>query len=379
MAGMEQASKREQDFQAASEIGKIFNSFIDKKILCEFFLESTASFINADQAFLYLAGNQNKLWIEASVPFASQPPEETCAKVSEIFQAGKNVSEPNVIYIPLVVRNAAIGLACFLKKTVPFQAHDSILAADLGCQAASALKNISLFEENLRMERLATIGQTMSAVMHELKNILQLASLSKEFLKMAQVKHPDDKSLARGVGGIEKALKEMDGFTYEILSLTKDYQIQPQKAQLQELFDELKQDIGPKAEQWKIVLDFKADPDLGPVDCEPRSLYRTLLNIVKNAIEACDKEESYIRIQAKSLNEERYEIRLEDNGKGMSEEVKARIFQAFFSTKGEKGTGLGLLIIDKTIKAHGGEIKVESELGKGTAFIFNLPKIIRPV
>lgn len=376
---MEPASKREKDFQAASEIGKVYNSFLDKKILCEFFLEGTAAFIEADEAFLYLSGNQNKLWVEIAMPFGAQPSKETGVKAAEMFQSGKNIAEPAAIYIPLVVRNAPIGLACFFKKTGSFEEHASILASDLACQAAAALKNIFLFEDNLRMERLATIGQTMSAVMHELKNILQLASLSKEFLKMSMAKNPDDKSLARGVGGIEKALKEMDGFTYEILSLTKDYQIQPQKALLQDLFDELKQDVLPKAEQWKIALDFKADPDLGPVDCEPRSLYRTFLNIVKNAIEACDKDGSYIHIHAKSLNEERYEIRMEDNGKGMSEEVKARIFQAFFSTKGEKGTGLGLLIIDKTIKAHGGEIKVESELGKGTAFIFNLPKRIIPV
>lgn len=379
MAGMEPGSQREKDFQAASEIGKIYNSFVDKKLLCEFFLESTASFIGSDQAFLFLSGNQDKIWMEASVPPSNQASAELTQKALEVYKSGKNISDKNSLFIPLIIRNSAIGLACFFKKNPPFGEHDLILASDMGSNVAASLKNISLFEENLRMERLATIGQTMSAVMHELKNILQLASLSKEFLKMSLEKNKEDKNLLRGVNGIEKALKEMDGFTYEILSLTKDYQIQPQKADLRALLEELKQDVGPRAEQWKIRLDFNVDSDLEPVDCEPRSLYRTLLNIIKNAIEACDKPESCICVRVKSLDGDRYEIRLEDNGKGMSEEVRARMFQAFFSTKGEKGTGLGLLIIDKTVKAHHGELTVESEVGKGTAFILNLPKIIRPI
>ena len=376
---MEPASQREKDFQAAYEIGKVYNSFIDKKLLCEFFLESTASFIEADQAFLFLAGNQDKIWAEASVPFAAQPSPEISLKASEIYKSGKNVLGKNILLIPLIIRNASIGLAYFSRQKASFEEHDLNLAANLGSQVAGALKNIFLFEENLRMERLATIGQTMSAVMHELKNIIHLASLSKEFLKMSLEIHKEDKKLTRGVNGIEKALKEMDGFTYEILSLTKDYQIQPKEINLQVLLEELKQDISPRAEQWKIKLEFKVEPGLETIDCEPRSLYRALLNLTKNAIEAADKSQPYIRVHAKSLDAERYEIRLEDNGKGMSEEVRAKIFQAFFSTKGENGTGLGLLIIEKTVKAHHGEIKIESEIGKGTCFILNLPKKIHSV
>ncbi len=377
---MKTGQNREADFKAAHEIGKIYNSFLDKKLLCEFFLDGTSSFIQAEEAYLFLAGNQGKMWLECSSPAVKEAPPAICEKADEIFKTGKNFSDKSFIVIPLIVRNTPIGAACFVKKSAAFEEQDSALAADLASQLAASLKNIFLFEDNLRMERLATIGQTMSAVMHELKNILQLATLSNEFLKMGMEKK-SEKNLARGIDGISKALKEMDGFTYEILSLTKDYQIQPQKINLQELLDELKQDVLPKAEQWKVGLDFKADENLGDVQGEPRSLYRAFLNIVKNAIEAFDetKPESYIRIRAKALDAEKYEIRIEDNGRGMSDEVKAKIFQAFFSTKGEKGTGLGLLIIDKTIKCHSGEIRVESEVGKGTAFILTLPKTIRPV
>ncbi len=370
---------REKDFQAAAEIGKVYNSFIDKKLLCDFFLESTSVFIGAEKAWLFLAGNNDKLWQEADS--GGDAPADIAATAQRTLHDGKNLLEKGEAYIPLIVRNSALGVACFSKNgsAEKFNEKDVALASDLTSQLAASLKNIFLFEDNLRMERLATIGQTMSAVMHELKNILQLASLSHEFLKIG-LKKMEGKSLERGAAGIEKALKEMDGFTYEILSLTKDYKIQPQPIELQKLFDELRADVLPKAEQWQVKLDFTADPSLGTVYGEPKSLYRAILNLVKNAIEVCDKEDkSYIRITAKPLDAERYEIRIEDNGKGMSDEVKARIFQAFFSTKGEKGTGLGLLIVDKTIKGHYGDIRVESELGKGTSFIITLPKVIKHV
>lgn len=377
---MKEAPNRDKDFQAAAEIGKIYNSFVDKKLLCEFFLDGTSAFIGADEGYLFLASNQGKLWLESSTNGAKQAPADILEKASSVFHTGKTLFCPASVFIPLIVRNSPIGAACFLKKDSGFQEQDSHLAADLSSQLAASLKNIFLFEDNLRMERLATIGQTMSAVMHELKNILQLATLSNEFLRLGMEKK-SEKSLTRGMDGISKALKEMDGFTYEILSLTKDYQIQPQKINLQDIFNELAHDVGPKADQWEIKLDFKADEKLGFVDGEPRSLYRALLNILKNAIEAFDENKTarYIRITAKAIDAEKYELRIEDNGRGMSDEVKAKIFQAFFSTKGEKGTGLGLLIIEKTIKGHNGEIKVESELGKGTCFILTLPLKIRPV
>jgi signal transduction histidine kinase len=110
------------------------------------------------------------------------------------------------------------------------------------------------------------------------------------------------------------------------------------------------------------------------VQGESRSLYRAILNMVKNAIEAADKKDAFIKIRARSVSNEDYEIVVEDNGQGMTEEVKAQIFSAFFSTKGERGTGLGLMIIDRTVKAHNGQIQLDSEAGKGTKFTLTFPK-----
>lgn len=365
----------DKDFQGASEIGKIFNSFLDKKLLCDFFIDSALTFINATQGYLYLAGTGNQLWVESGTQ--SEPPEDLKKKAETVFHKGQPLSEGPQLLIPLIVRNNAIGIACFLKQDPQqsFSGKEFSLALDLTYQLAGALQNILLFEKSLKMERLAAVGQTTSMVMHELTNILQLAKLAEESLRRG-IETTNQKYLDRGLSGLRKALKEMDGFAYEMLSLTKDYKIKPVPMDVDELLKELQTDLHDKAAQARVSLDFKVEGPKLVVDGEPRSLYRAILNMVKNAIEAADKENAYIHIRGQGKNDESYEIVIEDNGQGMPDEVKAQVFQAFFSTKGERGTGLGLMIIEKTIKAHQGTVQVRSERGKGTTFTLTLPRKI---
>lgn len=365
----------DKDFQGASEIGKIFNSFLDRKLLCDFFLDSALTFINASQGYLYLAGTGNQLWVESGTQ--AEPPAELKKQAEAVFHKGQPLSQAPQLLIPLIVRNNAIGIACFLKQEPQqsFSAKEFSLALDLTYQLAGALQNILLFEKTLKMERLAAVGQTTSMVMHELTNILQLAKLAEESLRRG-FETANQKYLDRGLAGLKKALREMDGFVYEMLSLTKDYKIKPVQMDVEGLLKELQTDLHDKAAQARVQLDFQLEGPKLMADGEPRSLYRALLNMVKNAIEAADKDDAYIRIRARTKNDEQYEIVIADNGQGMPEEVKAQIFQAFFSTKGERGTGLGLMIIEKTIKAHQGTVQVESEKGKGTTFTITLPRKI---
>ena len=225
------------------------------------------------------------------------------------------------------------------------------------------------------MERLAAVGQTISMVMHELKNIVQIAKLADELVRRG-IKNQNEKFLQHGLDGIAKALKEMDGFIWDMLSLTKDYRVEPQKTDLGAIVEELKHDFEEKTRELGITLDFQVEEGFSPVDADSRALYRALLNLVQNAMEACEKDESFIRIRVQSKDKDFYEIKIEDNGKGMTPEVRAKIFQAFFSTKGRRGNGLGLMIVERTCKAHQGNIQVHSEQGKGTSMTLTFPKTL---
>jgi len=128
--------------------------------------------------------------------------------------------------------------------------------------------------------------------------------------------------------------------------------------------------------QIKIVRDF--GPRVKAVSMDPDMVHRTLLNLVSNAVDACifdlddtKQHEVSVKTRLEKGNIIRFEVA--DNGCGMNEEVKNKIFTAFFSTKGGKGTGLGLLVIQKLVYEHGGSIDILSEVGEGSTFIVRLP------
>jgi signal transduction histidine kinase len=101
-----------------------------------------------------------------------------------------------------------------------------------------------------------------------------------------------------------------------------------------------------------------------------------LVIFLENAVDACEscigKEDKYIGMQA-AVDGSRLKISIFDNGMGMDPETRDKIFTLFFSSKGKRGTGIGLFISSQTIRDHGGEIEVESEPGTGTKFTVFLP------
>jgi two-component system NtrC family sensor kinase len=112
---------------------------------------------------------------------------------------------------------------------------------------------------------------------------------------------------------------------------------------------------------------------------DPESIHRCLLDLVTNALDACsgpDVPEKRGEILLRSLKPEGWAVEYQviDNGYGMDAETRNKIFQIFFTTKGGRGTGLGLMIAKKTIDEHGGVIECFSEKNEGTKFVVRLPE-----
>jgi signal transduction histidine kinase len=111
---------------------------------------------------------------------------------------------------------------------------------------------------------------------------------------------------------------------------------------------------------------------------DPRTVHRCLMNLVTNAIDACifdpdvDKDHQ-VTVATEKEDTETIRFDITDNGCGMSDEVRNKLFSSFFSTKGVKGTGLGLLVTSKLVEEHKGTIDVTSEEGKGTTFTIHFP------
>lgn len=130
-----------------------------------------------------------------------------------------------------------------------------------------------------------------------------------------------------------------------------------------------------KASSHGVRLMKEFDPDVGLIHLEQKGIYRSILNLVGNSIDACDGvDDPTVTVRSKLLLDQgMVRIDVTDTGIGMTEETKDKLFTSFFSTKGSKGTGLGLPTTFKIIKEHSGTINVESEYGRGTTFTITLP------
>jgi signal transduction histidine kinase len=136
-----------------------------------------------------------------------------------------------------------------------------------------------------------------------------------------------------------------------------------------------------KEKDFNAKLETDFDNNIGKINIIPQDVGRVILNLVNNAFYAVNEKakqnipgyEPTVTVSTKELNG-KVEIKIEDNGNGISEKIVDKIFQPFFTTKPTgQGTGLGLSLAYDIIKAHGGELKVQTKEGEGSDFIIQLP------
>jgi two-component system NtrC family sensor kinase len=130
--------------------------------------------------------------------------------------------------------------------------------------------------------------------------------------------------------------------------------------------------VTSQAKLKAIKIESEFEDDLPKIYANRSSLQQVIINLCNNALDAIANKGT-VRLSA-ALNGEYIEIKVNDNGSGMSEEARKHLFEPFYTTKeAGKGTGLGLSISSDIVRNHGGSIEVESEIGKGTVFTVRLP------
>jgi signal transduction histidine kinase len=234
-------------------------------------------------------------------------------------------------------------------------------------------------EQLIEAERLAAVGQTVAGLAHAIKNITGGLSGGAYVLEKG-IALQNDKYLHQGWDMIKNNVTRIKDLSLDLLNYAKerkpDYEKCDPNLVLQEVYDWIK----PVAQDNKIQLQLDLDGNIPAVYLDREAIHRCLLNLVMNAIDAClekayDEGQGEIVMRTSRPEGWTVEYQVTDNGCGMDEETKDKIFQCFFSTKGSKGTGLGLMITKKIIDENGGQIEVRSELGKGSTFSFRLPHV----
>ncbi|MFZ0450155.1 MAG: response regulator [Desulfatiglandaceae bacterium] len=232
-------------------------------------------------------------------------------------------------------------------------------------------------EQLLAAERLAAIGQTVSGLAHAIKNIAG-ALTGGSFVLEKGIDLGDEKYLHEGWEMLRSNVSRIKGLALDLLNLSREREPNYQLCDPNEPLRRVWQLMHETARNKEISLDLETDDQLPKVWIDPDGIHRCIMNLLTNSMDACldmDCTQPHGRVVLRSLRENGWAVQYEamDNGCGMDDETKGSVFNKFFSTKGSKGTGLGLMITRKIVQEHGGEITFTSEKGKGTTFIIRLP------
>jgi len=171
---------------------------------------------------------------------------------------------------------------------------------------------------------------------------------------------------------VKKNIVEISTITQNILYSAKERTLKYETVSPDELVKDAVALFREKAESMDVRLQHRVNPMLPMVPLDPLNIRRMLNNLIWNSLEACkkDKEKPYhvVIVRTDFIDRLHFKFEVEDNGVGMDDTTRENIFKESYSTKGSGGTGLGLLVVERIVKEHGGRIEVLTTPGKGSTF-----------
>jgi signal transduction histidine kinase len=239
---------------------------------------------------------------------------------------------------------------------------------------AVALELSELHREQLQQARLAAVGQTVAGFTHFLKNVLN-GLKGGEYIIARAIKNTDHEKMHKGLSVLHSSIGHVEKLTYDMLYYTGDRSLELKPVNPNEIMQEVVDSLEEIAARKDVEIRSRLDNNMISIPLDRHALYRSLLNLATNAIDACLESERVNIITLQSILKNNYILlTVEDNGIGMSPEALRRVGEKFFTTKRSSGTGLGLAVTKKIVEKHGGTLEIESVLGKGSAFHLRLPR-----
>jgi signal transduction histidine kinase len=246
-----------------------------------------------------------------------------------------------------------------------------VLADTLNKSAARLLRLGRELKEN---ERLAEIGQTVAGLSHVLKNVLNGLRAGQYVLDRALEKD-DQEKLRKGLHVTKSSVRRVERLIFDMLYYAKERVPRREPVDPNEVIAEVADQLKDLAESLGVELRTEIDEGIGAVALDRTGIFRAIVDLVTNAIDACTESESGDLVILKSRGRpDEIVLTVEDNGIGMTEEVLSKVYSRFFSTKAAGGTGLGLHVVKKITEEHGGTVEVDSVPDAGSAFHLHLPR-----
>ena len=242
----------------------------------------------------------------------------------------------------------------------------------IGHQAALAIEDTHFYQTTIQTEKLAAVGQTIANLSHHVKNILQ-GLKGGGYMVHEGLKRNELEPIRAGWEICEKTHNRIESLVLDMLTMSKEREPKRESTNLVLLIQDALSIAQAPARDANVQLVWNppADPQTACVD--PEGIHRAVLNLILNAIDATSgRPDAKVSI-ALLCTQDSTRIEIEDNGVGIPQSQLQTIFSLFESTKGNRGTGLGLPVSQKIIREHGGDISVSSVVDQGTSFTIRLP------
>lgn len=259
-------------------------------------------------------------------------------------------------------------------KNYTYSTDQLRLLTAIGLQAGLAIQNARLHQAGLEAERLAAIGETTAALSHSIKNILQALRGGADVVEMG-LKSGNLEQARKGWGVVDRNLDKIYGLTLNLLAYSKPRSPQIQLVHPRQVIDECIELIAQACNERGIMAVADIDRDVPPIPMDPDGMHQVLMNLLGNAMDAIPEgRPGLIKVGCRFDPAEREcVISVIDNGSGIEASMMRHLFELFHSTKGNRGTGLGLAVAKKIVEEHEGNITATSKPGEGTTVSIRLP------
>jgi two-component system NtrC family sensor kinase len=247
------------------------------------------------------------------------------------------------------------------------------LLTAIGLQAGMAMQNAKLYQQGLQAERMAAIGETTAALSHSIKNILQALRGGADVVEMG-FRSNNLPQAKKGWTVVDHNLERILSLTMNLLAYSKPREPQFEMTNPKVLINDCIELIATTANEKGAMCVADVDADHPAIPIDPEGLHQALTNLLHNAVDAVEPHKGLIRVVCHYDPENKQTIiEVIDNGHGIAPSMMNHLFELFHSTKGNRGTGLGLAVTKKIVEEHDGSISAKSQPNEGTTFTIRLP------
>jgi len=341
----------------------------------DYLLESSDSgIVTLDREGIILSINDacSEMFGVSNEDFIASTYRELFAEQQQLVEAIERVifEKENLPYSELVLtlKDGSKTTFGFTVSTVS-DSHQQPIGASI---IFSNINEIARLRNELEIKKqLAALGEMSGGLAHQLRNSMGAIS---GFCRLLKNQFSENSLENEYLTDLLNETKETEELVERFLSFARPLEYRPEISLLSEMFREIESTLRPQLEQKKINLHFGSVASNGQevkIEIDALLIKQALINIIENAINACDETNGTVSVEAE-LSDNEALITVTDNGSGISSEHLYSIFTPFFSLK-PSGTGLGLPLAAKIVNLHGGQIKVYSTEGSGSKFEIYLP------